>query len=826
MMRWKLALAQHPMYLLIREDTQCAERTPPWGAPAITDYIERVRQNLDSLERYPHLKLGYEWSGVELELLAQDAPDVLQLLRGYADEGRVSFYNGTYAQPHLQILSGESNLRQFQFGQKVYRELGLAPVAVYAHQEVSLHDQVPQLLRAFDIPLAVVPGFLTNLVWLDAGELLLHGVRGPRFTQGNEFTFWCGLDGSQIPLYLHQPIPREMTMKEMLAREFVLGRLSAPRILIDMPDMIAIDDAWMDERSAVDFCALESVLLEQLVKRTEHPKARLYTNWSYLEGIRAEELSRCDWQAEREALRAEALISLAYILNRKAPESTDPIWQVILKCQHHDVYCFSAPELREKSIGWLRATAQEAHELSDKAVKAFLPLIQTDANSGDPVVIISTTPRTYHGLVEHITSIQNPLVVDSEGQPVPCDYWQDLNGLTKVSFLSHAKGLGYSTYWIRSSQKKTTTGRPADTPIEFENQFYRAVISPDGTFSSIKIMPSGRELVDISKGFGNSLSATDSSAISLNEETQDERIERYLSYPPVRGPSLVWNTTDPGWVRHSPLGMVFSVSGYLGDTVKADLMVRFYHELARIDITWIFNFQRSSIGTYFDDDSKLLARWPMAVEGKISHDIPFGVIQERENRPFFPTSWVDHSDGEVGLAFFHQGTSKHWVSDRTLFNLLAWGEQTDAIHNGLGSYQWPKSFDQRLDGLHTIRHAVYPHPGDWGTADIPRAAREYGFQPVVYPALSHPGKLPPVRTVLDLLDASIAPTSIRTDEKRIICRVYAAYGQVATGLAVYQGLQQAALQLLSGEQVDHLQPYQIGELQFTVDNLQTDRRKL
>ena len=127
-MKWKLALAQHPMYLLIREDTQCAERTPPWGAPDIESYINRVRQNLDSLRRYPRLKLGYEWSGAELELLSRDAPDVLGQMRRYAQAGRVQFYNGTYAQPHLQILSSEANLRQFEYGQECYRELGLASV--------------------------------------------------------------------------------------------------------------------------------------------------------------------------------------------------------------------------------------------------------------------------------------------------------------------------------------------------------------------------------------------------------------------------------------------------------------------------------------------------------------------------------------------------------------------------------------------------------------------------------------------------------------------------------------------------------------------------
>ena len=115
-MKWKLALAQHPMYLLIREDTQCAERTPPWGAPDIESYIDRVRRNLGALDRYPRLRLGYEWSGTELELLGRDAPDVLGQMREYAREGRVQFYNGTYAQPHLQILSPEANLRQFEYG--------------------------------------------------------------------------------------------------------------------------------------------------------------------------------------------------------------------------------------------------------------------------------------------------------------------------------------------------------------------------------------------------------------------------------------------------------------------------------------------------------------------------------------------------------------------------------------------------------------------------------------------------------------------------------------------------------------------------------------
>ena len=47
------------MYLLIREDTQCAERTPPWGAPSVEDYNLRLEANLDALDRIPELRIGY-----------------------------------------------------------------------------------------------------------------------------------------------------------------------------------------------------------------------------------------------------------------------------------------------------------------------------------------------------------------------------------------------------------------------------------------------------------------------------------------------------------------------------------------------------------------------------------------------------------------------------------------------------------------------------------------------------------------------------------------------------------------------------------------------
>ena len=60
-----LALVQHPMWLLIKEDSKCHERTPPWGAPSVEQYSERVERNLDSLEQNPDARVNYDFSGTQ-----------------------------------------------------------------------------------------------------------------------------------------------------------------------------------------------------------------------------------------------------------------------------------------------------------------------------------------------------------------------------------------------------------------------------------------------------------------------------------------------------------------------------------------------------------------------------------------------------------------------------------------------------------------------------------------------------------------------------------------------------------------------------------------
>ena len=265
-----------------------------------------------------------------------------------------------------------------------------------------------------------------------------------------------------------------------------------------------------------------------------------------------------------------------------------------------------------------------------------------------------------------------------------------------MRFPASLPGLGYTVYSLKSGDEPGEWSETSKT-LEYENRFLRASVSPEGVFQSLMLQADRFELLDGGRGGGNRLTATDSQAISLKLEGTQERLDRLLSDPPVRGTELQWEAVSPSRLLQSPLGVSLLANGRLGPSIIARLLLRFYHDLPRIDLSWTFDFQQASVGTFFDDDSKLTVQWPLAFSAEIFHDIPFGVVKTRQERPFFPAGWVDLCDGRHGVAFVHQGVSKHWVSEDMLVNLLAWGEDTDAIHNGLGRDRWLKSFDQRFN---------------------------------------------------------------------------------------------------------------------------------
>lgn len=803
-MYWKTALIQHPMYLVIREDTTCAERTPPWGEPTIELYIERVRRTLHRLREHPQLKIGFEWSGLELELLARDAPNVFSEMCELAHAGRVAFYNGTYSQPHLQVQSAEANVRQFEYGAKVYRELCNYDVLTYAHQETSIHDQLPQLLNAFNIQYSALPQFPSTLHWLDEGEIILR-LGEPHFFHGRAFMWWVGLDGTQVPLYL---TPHRHPVAEWITRETMAGLMNGPSILLENRDLFDVNADWLAARAGAEMVLLDQAFADQLAQSPPRGHVRHFSYWSYIEGIRAEELSRTNWIAETGALQAESLDAMAWaLLGRPAP-ATDALWKTILTSQHHDAYCFCAPELRAKAIGWLHEATVTAQAMSDDAAQAIAAQVDATKQEGLPLIVFDTIPHTRRAVVTVQVPPGYSRLTDSQGNLLPVQVITEGDS-SSLKFLAQSQGLGYETYWLADAEaivQETQT----DAPFTFENAFYRATIQPDGTFSSLIVKPLNAELLAETAPRGNFLQATDSTGISpqLNPGLTGK--------PPWQIPPLPkelhWQVDSPMQLRTTPLGSMVSVNARLGEQVSIALSIDLYHDFPRIDLTYDFDFKDASIGIFYLDETKLRVGWHLAYDGEICHDIPFGIVQTEPECPILPTSWIDISDGVKGLAFFHQGTFKHWVRDRTLFNLLAWGEETNAIGDRAWRENWAKSFDQRLRGRHTLHTALYPHAGTWRAANVVRASQSYNRPMLGYVVARHAGTLPSSVMLLNLREPEFAVTSVKTDDAQIACRLYSFAERGLPLTADPNGVQVKSWQTLRGEAINQLNPFQISRL--------------
>lgn len=798
---WQFALCQHPMYMIIEHDETAAERTPPWGEPDISTYIERIRRNLSALDRYPHLKFNYDFSGAELEGLAERAPDLIARLRHFVQAGRVGFVNGSYAQAHLQGLGGESNLRQLTEGLAAIERIAGVRVRSYAHQEPAIHDQMPQLLRALGYDFAVTPGFFWALSFLTPHEILGVQYQGLRFLQDEEFTAWRGLDGTEIPLYLTQPRIRPKggvhgtdSHQQALRNEWVKGLQHYPPIRCDFPDMVDIDYEWVADHANQEFVILQRALERRLTQTPVRSAARLYTYWAYGEGIEAELLHRTDRTAEAALLEAESLSALAQALAGRAANDLREPWRKLLRAQHHDAYWVAGVGLRACAVNWAKE-AQSAAETEIEAATAAIAAQVDTRGDENRIPLIAWEPwpvsRTDIATVEvHVpaSGVENLTTRDAAGAALPTQVISsepEENGTRiRAQVLVHTDGLGYQALSAEPGPRAATV----QGSLHFQNRFYRAAVQADGTFDSLQTA-GGVELIPRGTRGGNQLGATTPEGAPLEFRAEG----------------------TPGIVAGA-VGQVITVRGSIGDARLAQ-EIWFYHDLPRIDLVLAFDFDNALFGNYWQDESKLNVFWPVSPRGHIDHDIPFGVTAGRAERSFFPTRWVRVGSAGAGLALFHRGTNRFWVRDNVLANVLGCGVMGRDIGTRAMPYPYIKDYDLRLRGHHEIRYAVYPHDGDWAAADLPARAFAYSYPLRLRPEPAHAGSLPASLSFLRLESEGLLPSAVLAEGSDVVCRMFETRGGAVfpawRTLAPWRAQDQRTL---AGEPVGRVKPFEIVQL--------------
>jgi hypothetical protein len=754
-----LALVQHPMWLLIKEDSKCHERTPPWGAPSVEEYSKRVERNLTSLEQKPDAKVSYDFSGTELEDIRATFPKIADRIKAAIARGQIQMVNGTYSQAHLHTLSLEAAIREFQYGLKVIKEYGQDYTSSYIIQEPGFTQQTPQILKAFGFKYCSKSAFPVYQKTLDSKTILIPD---------DFFCRWRGLDGTEV-LTISGLDWYHLAMRRKLPD----GR----HLSVLIPDMCEMDVANNH------YVLPDEVLpaAEKALKKTKLKAIKQYVPWSYLEGTDGEHLITLDTECETALVQMETVNALLEIT---PGEESEKMWKTWLACHHHDAYWMGAPELKEKFCNWLIQTIAEAREAAKKA-------LCLTAGSHKELVCFNVYPKKHRGVV----------AVDWDGNPP--ERFEDKNGakypVQKVAANGKsillveyaAEGAGYATL-VPAGKAKEPAKEVITQNFNYENKFYSVVFRTDGSLGGIS---SGGTLFPKKpcSALGAVTALVDGTIKHLNENILETSVQR--------GP-----VADILQVKASIAGAAVLRTTYL------------YHNLPWFENELQFDFNNTVLGESHFDVNKLNLIFPLDKSYEVVHGIGGGYsVPDEPQTAFFPVNWMDVRSGGVGLSIINFGTRKHWIKEDTLGITLAWGGNTKYFSNkvidiSIEAAQFGGSgLDLRLNGRRTFRYAIYPHTKGWKEANVPDIAMSLLRPPVILRGIANLKE----RESANMLGitGNVVPTSVFMDDNKLACRIFESEGRKpvykvkVNGKEAKTGLTDAA-----GNRTGTLKPNGIGNI--------------
>lgn len=640
------AITYHPMYLLADEDRgdpPILERQLPWGAPDAETYIARIERNLGALRDHADLVLNYEFSGRELEALAERRPDIIAQMQALIATHQLEFVGGDYAQAHLHVLGAESSLRQLLVGQAVFREILGESCPVFFHQETGVYPQLPQILQQLGVSHAVAPVFPWHATVLNAGFEFGSWTDDRydlRYRLPRDMTLarWVGPDGTALPLYLQSQL---RVNPEDVARDAQRGLLRAAPLWIKCPDMEELTDTeyhWMAE--AGRFVRLRDGLAALPWQESTAPALELYSYWSYVEGMGGERLLQALTATEGALIMAEALVAMAMVEDPRpatthASAQLTALWKEFLGTQHHDIMWVETTDLKEKALRTLDHIGRAAAETTAM-------IMGNPAQPGTP----GTATAVFNPFPYPVPWVVPPTALDGPETRVPAT-------------LVTAPALGFATPSDEPASPETWPLQPGHWTVRAD-----ATLSwsrPDGLtrLQQLGLMrftrPNGR-------------------VVPVNATLRQD---------------------PPEDARHA------NFSG-----VADGVAVRVHYRLlqdglgAVVDYSWTFD--QDAIGDMWDDTSKLLIDWAGSGPQTIRYDVPFGVAEARPDRPIHATSWVALEVDGGTVHVIHDGHPKFLVGpEGGLSSVIAWGSHT--FTNRMDTrFTRAQQFDLRLTGtVHT-----------------------------------------------------------------------------------------------------------------------------
>jgi alpha-mannosidase len=699
-------------------------------------------------------------------------PDLFTQIQAQVRAGRWEVVGGFWVEPELNLISGESIVRQLLYGQR------------YTLAKFGQVSRVAWLPDTFGF-CATLPQFLVN-----AGIefFVTQKLRWNDTTQFDYEAFWWrSPDGSEIFSLMSALIGQGIDPVKMAEYACTWQSKTGLQDSLWLPgvgdhgggptrDMLEIAQRW--QKSPV-FPDLEFTTAEKYLQLIKDQTTNSLPTWDdelYLEFHRGCYTTHADqkrWNRRCEDLlyQAELFASIATLKCGEIYPQTEitTAWKRVLFNQFHDilpgssitqVYQDALPEWQQ-----VEQVGTKILQTSLLAIASQIILPPPPHPEAQPIVIFNPLNWQRSEVVSITLPANHPQwqVCDISGQPII----SQLSETAKLLFLApEIPPVGYRIFWL--SPTSPTQPNPISPDWILENELLRVTINPEtGDLASVFDKTQQREILSSA---GNQLQAFQDSGQYWDAWNIDPNYAEH-PLPPTQLKSIQW--VDQGLVQNR-----IRVIRQLGKSeFTQDYILQTGSPLLKISST--VNWQENQV--------MVKTAFPVNIQADFAtYEIPCGTIR----RPTQPQTPAEKAKWEVPALRWadltpETDTDSYGVS---LLNDCKYGY--DSQNNQLRltllrSPHWPDPETDR--GTHEFTYALYPHTGDWKTANTVKRGYELNMplQVIINPPTNQETLSPTTSDVVSFLDLS-APNLIlmalkqsEENPEQFIIRCYECHQEVA-----------------------------------------------
>ncbi|MEH1882520.1 alpha-mannosidase [Nostoc sp.] len=741
--------------------------------------------------------------------IEEHRPDLFGAIQAQVAAGRWEVVGGMWVEPELNLIAGESIVRQLLYGQRYIQEkFGQLSTIVWVPDSFGFCATLPQFFAN-----AGIEYFVTQkLRWNDT----------TKFDYGA--FWWRSPDGSEVFSLMSAPIGESIDPAKMASSALEWQSQTGLSESLWLPgvgdhgggptrDMLETAQRW--QKSPVfpdlEFTTAEKYLQqiskgvrsqESGVRSSDSPSFPTWNDELYLEFHRGCYTTHADqkrWNRRCENLlyQAELFATLATVsCGVTYPKAEiEAAWKQVLFQQFHDI-------LPGSSINQVYIDAltqwQQVEQVGTKILQESLFAIASHITPSEP-----PKPDSLPIFIFNSLNWQRSEVV-SVALPTP-EEWQiyDTSGKQLVSqssepstllfFAPEIPPVGYRIFWLSPPSPSSPSSPPSLPDWILENEFLRVVIDPDtGDLSSVFDKTYQREVLS---GAGNQLQAFKDSGQYWDAWNIDPN---YAQHPL---PST--NLQSIQWLEQGPVQSRVRVVRQLGESEFCqDYILQVGSSLLNIATT--VDWQENHV--------LVKAAFPLNIEADFAtYEIPCSAIR----RPTKPQTPAEQAKWEVPALRWADltGETHKGIHGVSLLNDCKYGYDSKPNQLRLTLLRSPNWPDSEADkGFHEFTYTLYPHTGSWESAHTVRRGYELNIPLQVIFNLVNENlpKNPPLSAGKDGLGVSFLDLSAENlilmalkpsedDPQQLILRCYECHGETAE-LSV-----QSDLGLNLGDTVDLLE---------------------